>query len=104
MGSTHKDKKREAPANTKDSMSLGSAESLAPRWVSPDKGQTNEVADFHWIGILRDDTMLVEYCNEPNNPKLLQMSRRFLKKKHQKSDWEFKTYAVQSQIESNCTC
>lgn len=100
MGSTNKDKSgREAPASntTKDNMSLGSAESLAPRWVSPDKGVANEAADFHWIGILRDDTMLVEYCNEPNNPKLLQMSRRFLKKKHQKPDWEFKTYAVQSQ-------
>ena len=73
---------------------------MAPRWISPDKSNNNEKTekgDFHWIGILRDGTMLVEYCNEPNNPKLLQMSRRFLKKKTNKPDWEFKTYAVQSQ-------
>jgi hypothetical protein len=91
------------------------------------------VANVHWVGVLRDDTMLAEYCNEPDNPKILQMSRRFLKSNPPnannnnnssksklssasalknntnvpskaasaqppaKVDWEFKTYAVQSQ-------
>jgi hypothetical protein len=145
----------------KDNMSIGSAESLAPRWVSPEgttggimggggavatsdaaAGQTAQssrsqnphhqpVANIHWVGVLRDDTMLAEYCNEPDNPKILQMSRRFLKSNPPaaanksklgntassapksnvpskttastsaqppaKVDWEFKTYAVQSQ-------
>jgi hypothetical protein len=144
----------------KDNMSIGSAESLAPRWVSPEggvgilggagagagastdaaaTGQTapsrsqnphhQPVANIHWVGVLRDDTMLAEYCNEPDNPKILQMSRRFLKSNPPnnsksklgsaqknatnvpskaaaaaaaasppaKVDWEFKTYAVQSQ-------
>ena len=84
-------------------MSIGSAESLAPRWISPDgkngnlNGGASEPKNIHWVGILRDDTMLAEYCNEPENTKILQMSRRFLKKKEPKVDWEFKTYAVQSQ-------
>jgi hypothetical protein len=95
-------------------MSIGSAESLAPRWVSPEQGgaaattgstahATNAATarppyfNIHWVGVLRDDTMLAEYCNEPDNPKILQMSRRFLKNKTPKVDWEFKTYAVQSQ-------
>jgi hypothetical protein len=109
----------------KDNMSIGSAESLAPRWVSPEQqgiignsaavtgpGGSSSTANshqlstrqqqpphsnIHWVGILRDDTMLAEYCNEPDNPKILQMSRRFLKNKTPKVDWEFKTYAVQSQ-------
>jgi len=82
-------------------MSIGSAESLAPRWISPDGKQggngASQPQNIHWVGILRDDTMLAEYCNEPENTKILQMSRRFLKKKEPKVDWEFKTYAVQSQ-------
>jgi hypothetical protein len=82
---------------TKDNMSIGSAESLAPRWVSPDGNHKYEPSNIHWCGVLRDDTMLAEFCNEPDNPKILQMSRRFLKKKEMKVDWEFKTYAVQSQ-------
>lgn len=105
----------------KDNMSIGSAESLAPRWVSPTsesggaKNANNlgspssnssssspsnkhqQYSNIHWVGVLRDDTMLAEYCNEPDNPKILQMSRRFLKSKTPKVDWEFKTYAVQSQ-------
>lgn len=88
-------------SQTKDNMSIGSAESLAPRWISPDgKSGTpggSKPQNIHWVGILRDDTMLAEYCNEPENTKILQMSRRFLKKKEPKVDWEFKTYAVQSQ-------
>lgn len=93
-----------APSSTtKDNMSIGSAESLAPRWISPDgkngdpNGGASQPRNIHWVGILRDDTMLAEYCNEPENTKILQMSRRFLKKKEPKVDWEFKTYAVQSQ-------
>lgn len=107
------------PPHNKDNMSIGSAESLAPRWVSPDAAnggssgigaagfgansaatstqQQQQHSNIHWVGVLRDDTMLAEYCNEPNNPKILQMSRRFLKNKAPKVDWEFKTYAVQSQ-------
>ena len=139
----------------KDNMSIGSAESLAPRWVSPgdttnhtsvpggggggvplpspssptSRTNTNTSSNsnnnsnnnsnkpyshIHWVGILRDDVMLCEYCNEPTNHKVLQMSRRFLKKNShnetpqtpqqqqqqappQKVDWEFKTYAIQSQ-------
>ena len=81
-------------------MSIGSAESLAPRWVSP-AGKRKEPEKIHWVGVLRDETLLAEYCNEPDNPKILQMSRRFLKKsstqQQTKVDWEFKTYAVQSQ-------
>lgn len=128
--------------NSKDNMSIGSAESLAPRWVTPGDSNTATLgpsgatpaspsrssvnngnkpySHIHWVGILRDDTMLCEYCNEPNNQKVLQMSRRFLKKNSQstttssntgntggdtnnssllphKVDWEFKTYAIQSQ-------
>ena len=124
--------------NNKDNMSIGSAESLAPRWVSPGDSNTSTLgpsgatpaspsrssanngnkpySHIHWVGILRDDTMLCEYCNEPNNQKVLQMSRRFLKKNSNtgnagntgsdannssllphKVDWEFKTYAIQSQ-------
>ena len=126
-------------------MSIGSAESLAPRWVSPGdttlpgttappsspgRNTTNNSSSsnnskpyshIHWVGILRDDVMLCEYCNEPTNQKVLQMSRRFLKKNNSavihessssqsqsqsqpqiqapphKVDWEFKTYAIQSQ-------
>jgi hypothetical protein len=94
----------------KDNMSIGSAESLAPRWVSPEGAsaagtgtggsginRAGSYSNIHWVGVLRDDTMLAEYCNEPDNPKILQMSRRFLKNKAPKVDWEFKTYAVQSQ-------
>lgn len=76
---------------------------------------------IHWAGVIRDDTMVAEYMTEENN-KILQMSRRFLKKptpaspkkddknastaggmatvnpdEVPKVDWEFKTYAVQSQ-------
>lgn len=83
-----------------ENMSIGSAESLAPRWVSP-AGKRKEPEKIHWVGVLRDETLLAEYCNEPDNPKILQMSRRFLKKsstqQQTKVDWEFKTYAVQSQ-------
>lgn len=106
-----------APPHNKDNMSIGSAESLAPRWVSladaaaaaaggnrhhasssnSSTGSTRQHSNIHWVGVLRDDTMLAEYCNEPDNPKILQMSRRFLKNKGPKVDWEFKTYAVQSQ-------
>ena len=136
----------------KDNMSIGSAESLAPRWVSPgdttnhtsvpgggggaplpspssptsrtntsnnnnnnsNNNSNKPYSHIHWVGILRDDVMLCEYCNEPTNHKVLQMSRRFLKKNShnetpqtqqqqqqqappQKVDWEFKTYAIQSQ-------
>ena len=135
----------------KDNMSIGSAESLAPRWVSPgdttnhtsvpggggggggvslpspssptsrtntntsnNSNSNKPYSHIHWVGILRDDVMLCEYCNEPTNHKVLQMSRRFLKKNShnetpqtpqqqqqqappQKVDWEFKTYAIQSQ-------
>jgi hypothetical protein len=84
--------------SVKDNMSIGSAESIAPRWVSPDSKRKDPMK-IHWVGVLRDDTLLSEYCNEPDNPKILQMSRRFLKKNKEstKVDWEFKTYAVQSQ-------
>ena len=126
------------PTHHKDNMSIGSAESLAPRWVSPGDTTTTSAAvppggttttpsspsrtttatnsnkpysHIHWVGILRDDVMLCEYCNEPTNHKVLQMSRRFLKKNSagagndasaptplpHKVDWEFKTYAIQSQ-------
>jgi len=87
-------------------MSIGSAESLAPRWISPGGvkggaagagGGPSEPQNIHWVGVLRDNTMLAEYCNEPENTKIMQMSRRLLKKKEPKVDWEFKTYAVQSQ-------
>lgn len=110
---------------TKDEMSIGSQESISPRWITPEENKRKGPHVLHWAGVLRDDVMLAEYSSEDNN-KLLQMSRRFLKKPTPKKnedskkapnspsaigggmanvnpddvpkvDWEFKTYAVQSQ-------
>jgi hypothetical protein len=119
-------------ATNKDEMSIGSQESISPRWITPEENKKKGVHLIHWVGVLRDDIMVAEYMSEDNN-KILQMSRRFLKKptpspaKNKdasnspskgggnsnaaivggmgnvnpddvpKIDWEFKTYAVQSQ-------
>ena len=85
-----------ASTRSKEEMSIGSAESLSPRWITPDKKNHNGPGNIHWAGVLRDDTMLAEFMSE-DNPKIMQISRRFLKKKEPRVDWEFKTYAVQSQ-------
>lgn len=106
----------------KDEMSIGSQESISPRWITPEDNKKKDIV-LHWAGVARDDVMLAEYSTEDNS-KLLQMSRRFLKKPTPKKDdakkglgpaligggmatvnqddapkvdWEFKTYAVQSQ-------
>lgn len=103
------------PPPSKDELSLGSQESISPRWAE-NKPTGNERTNIHWAGVLRDDTLVAEFSTEDHNPKIMQMSRRFLKKKSAskdapsasaststsddegpKIDWEFKTYAVQSQ-------
>lgn len=105
-------------APPKDEMSIGSQESISPRWITPEENKKKGYHILHWAGVLRDDVMVAEYSTEDNN-KILQMSRRFLKKptpppgggskkpdgplgsgnpeEAPKVDWEFKTYAVQSQ-------
>jgi hypothetical protein len=113
-------------APIKDEMSIGSQESISPRWITPEENKKKGEHILHWAGVLRDDIILAENSTEENN-KILQMSRRFLKKPTPKNgssnnststptspgaavagvgsntedipkvDWEFKTYAVQSQ-------